>query len=55
MGWHDALSQAAARLAMVSDSPRLDAELLLAHAAGIERDELLLRGIAADAAGVSTR
>ena len=47
MGWHEALNRAAARLAKVSDSPRLDAELLLAHAAGIGRDALLLRGLAA--------
>jgi len=39
----DALREAAGRLAAVSDSPRLDAELLMAHAAGVERGELLLR------------
>lgn len=39
----DALREAAARLASVSDTPRLDAELLMAHAAGLERGELLLR------------
>jgi release factor glutamine methyltransferase len=38
----DALREAAHRLAMVSDTPRLDAELLLAHALGIERETLLL-------------
>lgn len=38
-----ALRAAAERLAGTSDSPRLDAELLLAHALGIEREELLLR------------
>ncbi|WP_241656417.1 peptide chain release factor N(5)-glutamine methyltransferase [Sphingomonas oligophenolica] len=37
----DALATAAARLAF-SDTPRLDAELLLAHALGIERGALLL-------------
>lgn len=37
------LRAAAARLAAVSDSPRLDAELLLAHAAGISRTQLLAR------------
>lgn len=38
----EALAEAARRLASVSDTPRLDAELLMAHAMGIERDELLL-------------
>ena len=47
MEWREALNRAAARLASVSDTPRLDAELLLAHAVGITREELLLRGIAA--------
>jgi len=51
MAWHEALNRAAARLASVSDTPRLDAELLLAHAAGIEREELLLRGLGAIPAG----
>lgn len=37
-----ALAEATARFAF-SATPRLDAELLLAHAHGIERDELLLR------------
>ena len=37
-----ALRAAADRLAAVSDTPRLDAELLLAHALGVERDRLLL-------------
>jgi len=36
------LGQAARRLAAVSDTPMLDAELLLAHALGIERERLLL-------------
>lgn len=39
----DALREATARLASVSDTPRLDAELLMAHAAGVERGALLLR------------
>ena len=39
----DALRDAAARLAAVSDTPRLDAELLMAHAAGVTREDLLLR------------
>lgn len=38
-----ALRAAAERLSGKSDSPRLDAELLLAHALGIEREELLLK------------
>jgi release factor glutamine methyltransferase len=46
MEWRDALAQAAARLAAVSDTPRLDAELLLAHAAGVSREALLLHGLA---------
>lgn len=37
-----ALADATARLAAVSDTPRLDAELLLAHALGVERSALLL-------------
>lgn len=36
------VAEAAARLGAVSDTPRLDAELLMAHALGIERDQLLL-------------
>jgi release factor glutamine methyltransferase len=39
----DALRAAAQRLAPASDSPRLDAELLLALALGIEREELILK------------
>ena len=38
----EALGEAARRLAAVTDTPRLDAELLLAHAHGITRDQLLL-------------
>jgi release factor glutamine methyltransferase len=37
-----ALRDAARRLAAVSDTPRLDAELLMAHALGTERQALLL-------------
>lgn len=37
-----ALRQAAALLATISDTARLDAELLMAHALGVERDRLLL-------------
>lgn len=39
----EALRAAADRLAAVSDTARLDAELLLAHALGCSRSELLLR------------
>ena len=38
-----ALTAAASRLAPGSDTPRLDAELLMAHALGMSRDDLLLR------------
>ena len=38
-----ALRDAAARLDKVSGTPRLDAELLLAHALGLSRNDLLLR------------
>lgn len=41
-GVRAALTEAAARLALVSDTPRLDAELLLAHALGVAREALLL-------------
>ncbi|HUE78330.1 MAG TPA: peptide chain release factor N(5)-glutamine methyltransferase [Sphingomicrobium sp.] len=36
------LADAATRLAGVSDTPMLDAELLLAHALGVDREQLLL-------------
>jgi release factor glutamine methyltransferase len=38
-----ALAEATQRLAAVSDTPRLDAELLMAHALGTTREQLLLR------------
>lgn len=38
-----ALREAAAALFAASDTPRLDAELLMAHALGVSRSELLLR------------
>lgn len=41
----DALREAAAALAQVSDTPRLDAELLMAHALGVSRQALLLRAM----------
>ncbi len=37
------ISAATQRLAAVSDTPRLDAELLMAHALGATREQLLLR------------
>jgi release factor glutamine methyltransferase len=43
MTLREVLNQAAGRLGSVSDTPRLDAELLMAHALGIERETLLLR------------
>ena len=36
------LAEAARRLTEVSDTPRLDAELLMAHVLGVDRDRLLL-------------
>jgi len=44
-----ALAAAAARLAGISDTPRLDAELLMAHALGVDREALLLNGLEKDA------
>ncbi|MDV3459398.1 peptide chain release factor N(5)-glutamine methyltransferase [Sphingomonas sp. HF-S4] len=38
-----ALAEAAQRLAGVTDTARLDAELLMSHALGVSRDDLLLR------------
>ena len=39
----EAIAEAARRLTGSSDTARLDAELLMAHALGVEREELLLR------------
>ena len=39
------LREATERLAASSDTPRLDAELLMAHAVGVTRSQLLLRGM----------
>ena len=39
----EALREAAAQLAATSDTARLDAELLMAHALGVSRTDLLLR------------
>jgi release factor glutamine methyltransferase len=44
-----ALRDAAARLGTVSDTPRLDAELLMAHALGTSREAFLLGEMRADA------
>jgi release factor glutamine methyltransferase len=44
-----ALAEATRRLAPASDTPRLDAELLMAHASGCSRDELLLSRLDAPA------
>ncbi|KXU33193.1 protein-(glutamine-N5) methyltransferase, release factor-specific [Sphingobium sp. 22B] len=43
MGVAPALRQATERLTSISATPRLDAELLLAHALEIDRNELLMR------------
>jgi release factor glutamine methyltransferase len=40
-----ALAEAAAQLAAASSTPRLDAELLMAHALGVSREALLLRHV----------
>ncbi|MDB5693910.1 MAG: prmC [Alphaproteobacteria bacterium] len=45
----EALRAAAERLAASSDTPRLDAELLMAHALDISREQLLLSQLDADA------
>jgi release factor glutamine methyltransferase len=45
-----AIAAAAARLVIVSDTPRLDAELLMAHALGTSREALLLSGLDREAA-----
>lgn len=42
----EAVRQAAARLAATSDTARIDAELLMAHALGCSRSDLLLRRMA---------
>ncbi len=39
----DALRAATVQLAVSSDTPRLDAELLMAHALGLSRNDMLLR------------
>jgi release factor glutamine methyltransferase len=49
----EALRLATARLAATSDTPRLDAELLMAHSLGISREALLLGGERATPAAFS--
>lgn len=44
-GMRAALREAAARLTDHSETPRLDAELLMAHALGLSREALLLSGL----------
>lgn len=50
----EAVTRAANRLSSISDSPRLDAELLMAHALGIGRDRLLLDPPACEASAAFT-
>ena len=45
----EALLRAAERLCPVSATPRLDAELLMAHALGVGREALILAGLAGEA------
>ena len=45
----EALAGAASRLAAISDTARLDAELLMAHALGVEREVLLLHRLGDEA------
>ena len=45
----DAVRQAIERLATASDTPALDAELLMAHALGLSRSDFLLKGADLDA------
>jgi release factor glutamine methyltransferase len=44
-----ALADGSTRLSATSDTPRLDAELLMAHAVGTSREKLLLSGLDAEA------
>ena len=45
MSVREAIAAACARLAAVGATPRLDAELLMAHALGVEREKMLLRSM----------
>lgn len=49
MTLREALIEAAQRLSPISDTPRLDAELLAAHALGVDRNTLLLKHLDDDA------
>lgn len=49
MRLREALNDAALRLAGASDTPRLDAELLMAHALGVSREALLLGSLDGEA------
>jgi release factor glutamine methyltransferase len=49
MRLREALNRAAAQLGGISDTPRLDAELLMAHALGEPREALLLSGLEREA------
>ena len=55
----EALREAAARLSATSDTARIDAELLMAHALGVSRSDLLLRHsrdpVSADFVGLINR
>src|ERR1700756_1972863 len=42
---HAGIASAVSALTAVSDTPRLDAELLMAHALGISREAMLLGGL----------
>lgn len=44
----DGIRAAAERLALTSETARLDAELLMAHALGMDRSDMLLRAMRAD-------
>lgn len=48
MKLRDALGRAAERLAPISDTPRLEAELIMAQALGVEREAMLLSGLDAE-------
>ena len=51
----DAVNAAAKRLRQVSGTARLDAELLMAHALGVERETLLLHRLDEAAPAVRAR
>jgi release factor glutamine methyltransferase len=49
MKLREALAAATSRLTQVTDTPRLDAELIMAHALGVSREDMLLHRMDADA------